>query len=199
MFALFINLNRITQMNKLKVPNVNPNKRITGIIPFSTCNLRYEYGWDWGIWCRLENWMEDDIPLTMIKSVLRNVKDFPNLKKGWQKTYKYHQNQRKLFEDDDWKWFHARRIAGLINEIEKGCPLNPISVVFSHSDDSFHIYDGNHRIRALQYLEYEGFPCVIYVPHTYELMMEQLVDEGYLIQTSESDPLFLLELDQWGR
>lgn len=61
---------------------------------------------------------------------------------------------------------HIKRIAKLVNEIINGEYITPVLMYF---DDRSYMYDiknyiedGNHRIRALQYLKYDYFPAYIH-------------------------------------
>ena len=61
---------------------------------------------------------------------------------------------------------HILRVAKLVQELKQNKQLTPICVFFDDSaftmDISNYIEDGNHRIRALQYLNYTHFPAYIY-------------------------------------
>lgn len=56
---------------------------------------------------------------------------------------------------------HATRIAALVLEIEKGKGIYPISFDTYANKSPSGIYDGNHRIRALQYIKSEYFPATL--------------------------------------
>ena len=78
---------------------------------------------------------------------------------------------------------HTRRIAKLVQSLLKNEPLKPIS--FWISEDSYlhdcynFIEDGNHRLRALQYLKYDYFPAYVYGTH-----------EKFVLQELENEKLY---------
>jgi len=54
---------------------------------------------------------------------------------------------------------HAIRIAALVEAIRDGKGIDPVAFdTYAHLSPSC-IYDGNHRIRALQYLKFDFFPA----------------------------------------
>ncbi len=61
---------------------------------------------------------------------------------------------------------HTLRIAKLVLEMKNNKAITPVSMFFD--DRSFihsipnYIEDGNHRIRAIKYLKYDGFPAFIH-------------------------------------
>lgn len=61
---------------------------------------------------------------------------------------------------------HILRICKLIQEMKKNMPIKPINMFFDERaylcDIKNYIDDGNHRIRALQYLKYDYYPAYIY-------------------------------------
>jgi hypothetical protein len=65
---------------------------------------------------------------------------------------------------------HVLRVAKLVKEILDNKPLKPVSMYFDAMSMTYDIKndieDGNHRIRALQYLKYDGFPAYIYGSHS---------------------------------
>jgi hypothetical protein len=65
---------------------------------------------------------------------------------------------------------HSLRIAKLVKEMLDNKPIRPVSMFFDamsyNYDIKNNIEDGNHRIRALQYLKYDGFPAYIYGGHS---------------------------------
>lgn len=64
------------------------------------------------------------------------------------------------------KHSHILRISKLCQEILNNKPINPISLFFDERsyqcDIKNYIEDGNHRIRAFQYLKYKYFPAFIH-------------------------------------
>lgn len=53
---------------------------------------------------------------------------------------------------------HAQRIAALVQLIESGVKFNPIDLeISSYCHERNFVVDGNHRIRAYQFLNKEGF------------------------------------------
>lgn len=66
----------------------------------------------------------------------------------------------------DNKEYHSLRVAKIVSEIKNGNPITPISLFFDERsyqcDIKNFIDDGNHRIRALQFLKYDYFPAFIY-------------------------------------
>ena len=66
-----------------------------------------------------------------------------------------------LFDDSsmDFEFVHALRIAVLILSIERGNGVKPVFLdTMVGGDCCSCIFDGHHRIRALQYLGYTHFP-----------------------------------------
>lgn len=68
---------------------------------------------------------------------------------------------------------HILRVAKLVQEIQQNKPISPILMYFdamsSNYDIKNHIEDGNHRIRALQYLKFNYYPAYIYGSHADKL------------------------------
>lgn len=53
---------------------------------------------------------------------------------------------------------HAKRIAAIVSLIEKGVSFDPVEMELSPFNKNLNfINDGNHRIRAYQFLKFKGF------------------------------------------
>jgi hypothetical protein len=69
---------------------------------------------------------------------------------------------------------HILRIAKLVSEIRKNIPIKPVSLMFDERAFEYHIpnyiEDGNHRIRALKFLKYDGFPAYVWGSHAKSLI-----------------------------
>jgi len=172
-------------MYGLKVPKFH-DRGITGVVPFNKCGkflsanydsrwLYNEFGWD-------------DIPSDMITDLLKNshrLSKCNNINQGWQVSQRklpICYEQRNLFSDDEDDWFHAERIAMLVVLIQQGAYVNRTQVVYDISTCDFELYDGNHRVRALKYLGYEGFPCTVYIPSYTEMsFVNQAIEREMLI------------------
>ena len=86
-----------------------------------------------------------------------------NIHKNWpeiENAQKYDINDSANFIS-----FHAQRIARLVQEIQNGQKLKPLEISFRgtiHSEDcEIEIIDGNHRLRAYQYLDINPIPVVV--------------------------------------
>lgn len=72
---------------------------------------------------------------------------------------------------------HTLRCAKLVEEIQKNISINPIHFWFDEYSFKYvknYIEDGNHRIRALKYLKYDGFPAYVYGSHS-KYLIEDLI------------------------
>lgn len=77
---------------------------------------------------------------------------------------------------------HSLRIAKLVQEIKNGNKIKPISMLFDDRAFQYglrsYIEDGNHRIRALQFLKYDYFPAVITGNYS-KYLIEYLKDKNF--------------------
>lgn len=131
---------------------------ITGIDNYVLCfsnNFVYDYITD------------DDITksLNLDLSGVDITKDWASVPVGGKYEYEHAKTNKDR---------HTHRIAKLVNEIKSGTPITPISLCFDEQsymhDIPNYIEDGNHRIRALQYLGYEYFPAYVYGSFTTYLL-----------------------------
>jgi hypothetical protein len=111
--------------------------------------------WDYSIW---KGFQYDYISDEMITNAL-NYSNLDNidLNIDWEDDYLL-QNDNSI--SDEFK--HAIRIAGLVKKIQS----NGIEIIQPIIIDTFTvetccscIYNGHHRIKALQYLKYDRFPA----------------------------------------
>lgn len=112
------------------------------------------------------DYITDDLISKYINTDLSDV----NLEKGWQNSLGEYRHAHDISLND----YHAMRIAKLAQEIKNGTPIKPISLWFDeraymHDAPNF-IEDGNHRIRAFQYLKYATFPAFIHGSHAEKLI-----------------------------
>jgi ParB-like chromosome segregation protein Spo0J len=54
-----------------------------------------------------------------------------------------------------------KRILYQVRLLQQGHNLEPFEVWYNSNDDIIDIYDGWHRIRAYQYMQYKEIPCII--------------------------------------
>lgn len=70
------------------------------------------------------------------------------------------QDDKESLKRNEWKTFHAKRIAALVREMTEGKPIKPVELdTFANVRCPSCIVDGHHRIRALQYLGFEKIPA----------------------------------------
>lgn len=109
--------------------------------------------------CWSNNYVYDYISDIDIKNALNENLDNIDISKDWTN---YINGFETAYSNNK---FHTLRIAKIIKDLLSNKPLKPISVHFSmdsyQHDMKNHIMDGNHRIRALQYLKYDTFPAYI--------------------------------------
>lgn len=138
----------------------NVNDYIYYQIPFAWFYENKEFGDDF-ILILNSHFVYDYIKDSDIENSLREDLSDVNLSKGWESDV-----QHSRFNSGN---IHTKRIAKLVKSILNNEPLTPIS--FWISDNSYQhdcynfIEDGNHRLRALQYLKYTHFPAYVYGSH----------------------------------
>lgn len=115
------------------------------------------------------DYVTDDMIANELKNDLSNVdvsRDWTNYNDGYE-----HSGTDKNK--------HAKRIAKLVQELKQNKPLKPVSMYFDERSYIHDIYnyieDGNHRIRALQYLKYSGYPAYIHGGHS-EFLIKYIRD-----------------------
>lgn len=102
-----------------------------------------------------DNKIKDD----EIKNALNKDLTITDINKNWE------DDMESIFATEKLD-IHTLRVAKLVKEIQDNKNINPVSMFFD--DRSFgyripsYIEDGNHRIRALKYLEYTHFPAFVY-------------------------------------
>src|SRR4051812_10442486 len=69
----------------------------------------------------------------------------------WMDKYGYDGDE----SGDEWRWFHAVRIANLVDELASK-RLSMVQIELDRVDRSMAIVDGNHRVRALRYMRNFG-------------------------------------------
>lgn len=121
--------------------------------------------------CFSSNFVYDYITDDDIEKALKQDLSKIDVSKDW--TFYNNKNYENAYTD---KSKHVLRIAKLVNEIKNGNEIVPISMFFDErsyvSDIKNYIEDGNHRIRALQYLKYDYFPAYVYGNFTKYLIKE---------------------------
>ena len=143
----------------LNINNINDYKFYQ--VPFSLFNKgECIEGEDKWVLCFSPNFVYDYISDNEIRDALRLDLSKIDISKDWVYSSK---NYEDAYTNKD---KHVLRIAKLIKEIQSGNPITPISMFFDERsfahDIKNYVEDGNHRIRALQYLGYDYFPAYIY-------------------------------------
>ena len=121
--------------------------------------------------CFSSNFVYDYITDDDIEKALKQDLSKIDVSKDW--TFYNNKNYENAYTD---KSKHVLRIAKLVNEIKNGVEIVPISMFFDERsyfcDIKNYIEDGNHRVRALQYLKYDYFPAYVYGNFTKYLIKE---------------------------
>jgi len=196
----------MTTLSELKLPKYN-TRATTGVIPFSSFGESlYDSELDWISGSAWEDVVTDDMITNFLCNV--NVSLFGKMtdvkRRGWRQS-KHHPYQRSVhnpyqytidFGDDHdrWIWFHTERVALIAYAISNGNFVKPAIVGFDNDEGEFSIFDGNHRVKALQYLGYDGFPSVVYgfdklddFDVRFDDVLSESVERGYLIPRVRKD------------
>lgn len=178
---LYENLNRISKVYKNVNDIIDFEKIEIYQIPFTlgdgdgTCIYNADSDWNC---CIGKYYVYDFIKDNEITDVLQKDLSHIDISKGWE--YQQSDEFETAYTN---KEKHIFRIAKLVQEMKKGEKINPIQMCFDslsyHYDMVNHIQDGNHRIRALQYLNYDCFPAIVYGSHTKDLI--KFIEENYEI------------------
>ncbi len=140
-------------------------------IPFEWFKVNKEFGDDFKLFLG-SNFIYDYITDQDITNELNNDLSSVDLSKGWESESHHSGNNTNNI--------HTKRIAKLVLSLKNNEALKPIS--FWISEESYQhdcynfIEDGNHRIRALQYLKYTHFPAYVYGSHSKFVISELTKD-----------------------
>lgn len=141
-------------------------------IPFDICYQEKMFDDGEFSHCFIDKFVYDYITDEDIEQYLNTDLSEINIEKDWSYTNEFNYDTAYSNKDK-----HAKRIAKLVNEIKQNKPLKPCAVYFDPQSYQYDIFnnveDGNHRIRALQYLKYDGFPAYISGSHS-KLLIEYL-------------------------
>lgn len=137
-------------------------------IPFQWFYDGKEFGDDYKLFLGerfIYDYIKDEEIEKELESDLSNV----DLSKSWESDT-FHSGDNK----DN---IHTKRIAKLVQSLQNNEPLRPISFWISENSYMHDCYnfieDGNHRLRALQYLGYDYFPAYVYGSHE-KFILEEL-------------------------
>lgn len=161
----------------LHINNIVDNERVDFYqVPFSlgendgTCLYDSD---DWGV-CISDYYVYDYILDSDIEEALKLDLSEIDVSKDWSYSYSNEFRYETAFSN---KEKHILRVAKLVKEILDNKDIIPISMNFdimsTNYDIKNHIEDGNHRIRALQFLKYDFYPAYIYGSHS-RLLIEYL-------------------------
>lgn len=151
---LYKNINNFVDGEKIDYYNV----------PFDLMESGKCFDKDGYVLCLSDNFVYDYIKDSDIDKNLDDDLSNIDISKDWTSIKPDEKfNFETAFSD---KKKHIKRVAKLVNEIRNGEKLTPVLMYF---DDRSYMYDiknyiedGNHRIRALQYLKYDYFPAYIH-------------------------------------
>lgn len=120
-----------------------------------------------------ENFVYDYIKDSDIEEVLKLDLSNIDISKDWTNV-KDENDTIYTFTAYDNKNKHVLRIAKLVKEIQNNIPIKPVIMYFDERayvhDIKNYIEDGNHRIRALQFLKYDTYPAYIGGHHAKQLI-----------------------------
>lgn len=157
------NIDIIEEMHGIKYYN----------IPFDICTSEKIFDDGEYSHCFISNFVYDYITDEDIEKYLKTDLSEINIEDDWINDKNYNSYEHASSNNER----HAKRIAKLVNEIKKNKPLKPCCVFFDPQSYQYDIFnnveDGNHRIRALQYLKYDGFPAYIGGSHS-KILIEYL-------------------------
>lgn len=122
--------------------------------PIRTNNI-YKYP---DLWMGAFVW--DWVPFKIIEKYLKQ-KNMDNVDSPWQISEEGKKACLLNTEGPEWKIFHAKRIADIVNQLKEFKIIKPCDLEFCPSSLEDIVKDGHHRIRALEYLGFDGFPAVI--------------------------------------
>lgn len=122
---------------------------------------------DW-VLCLSNHYVYDYIKDEDISKALKEDLSNIDISKDWTNSISGFENAYTNKES------HTKRIAKIVQSLLNKEELTPISMFFDDRaysmDCKNYIEDGNHRIRALQYLKYDCFPAYIYGNFSKELI-----------------------------
>jgi hypothetical protein len=140
-------------------------------IPFSWFKEHKEFGDDYKVYL-FDNFIYDYITDNDISIELENDISDVDLSKGWESITSHSKNNESNI--------HTKRIAKIVEGLLNNKPLIPISFWISEIAYQYDCYnfieDGNHRLRALQYLKYSHFPAYVYGSHE-KFVIDELKNE----------------------